>query len=103
MLGFLLMAGVAHAAAQVSPLARARALYNQRDFDGAVAAAEEARRLTPDRADSADLIAGRAYLERFRQSGQSEDLTNARDRLRRIDPQRLVRSSDWPLWRKRSR
>jgi len=88
-LALLLTTGVAEAAAQVSPLVRARDLYNKRDFEGAVAAAEEARRLAPDLADNADLIAARAYLERFRQSGQSEDLTNARDRLRRIDPQGL--------------
>ena len=36
-------------------------------------AAEEAR-LTPARADSADLVAARAYLERFRESAASDDL-----------------------------
>ena len=55
-------------------------------------AAEEARGSLRRRADSADLIAARAYLERFRASGESDDLTNARERLRRIDPQRV-----WPL------
>src|SRR5262249_5449371 len=34
--------------------------------------------------------AARAYLERYRGSGTSDDLTNARDRLRRIDPQRFA-------------
>src|SRR5207247_1153966 len=29
------------------------------------------------------------YLERFRKSGVADDLTNARDRLRRLDPQRF--------------
>jgi tetratricopeptide (TPR) repeat protein len=70
------------------PLARARALYNQRDFQGAVNAAEQARS-TPGRADAADLIAARAYLERYRESSASDDLTNARLRLRRLDPQRF--------------
>jgi hypothetical protein len=70
------------------PLARGRLLYNERKFVEAVAAAEEAR-LTPARADSADLIAARAYLERYRESGASDDLTNGRDRLRRIDPARF--------------
>ncbi|HEV3140471.1 MAG TPA: hypothetical protein VGY57_08155 [Vicinamibacterales bacterium] len=70
------------------PLAKARALYNQHQYEAAVNAAEKAR-LTPGRADSADLIAARAYLERFRQSAASDDLTNARDRLRRLDPQRF--------------
>jgi hypothetical protein len=68
------------------PLERARLLYNQRQFDAAVAAAEEGR-LLPGRADSADLIAARAYLERYRESGASDDLTNARERLRRLNPE----------------
>jgi hypothetical protein len=67
------------------PLARARLLYNQRNFDAAVQLAEQAR-LQPGRADAADLVAARAYLERYRESGASDDLTNARDRLRRLDP-----------------
>jgi hypothetical protein len=70
------------------PLTRARQLYNQQQFEAAVSAAEEAR-LAPTRADEADLVAARAYLERFRNSAASDDLSNARDRLRRLDPQRL--------------
>jgi hypothetical protein len=82
-----LLAGFATAASAVEtgdPLARARLLYNQRDFAGAVAAADEGRS-APGRADSADLIAARAYLEQFRASAAPDDLTAARDRLRRID------------------
>jgi len=71
------------------PLARARLLYNQKQFEAAVTAAEQARAL-PARADAADLVAARAYLERYRASQASDDLTNARDRLRRIDPQRFA-------------
>src|SRR5258708_22075989 len=70
------------------PLARARLLYSQHQYEAAINAAEQAR-LTPARAEAADLIAARAYLERFRASAASDDLTNARDRLRRIDPQRF--------------
>ncbi|PWT83316.1 MAG: hypothetical protein C5B57_07070 [Blastocatellia bacterium] len=70
------------------PLAHARALYNQRDFEGAVAAAEQAR-VMPARADRADLIAARAYLERYRESATDDDLNQARERLRRLDPQRF--------------
>jgi hypothetical protein len=70
------------------PLARARALYNLGQFEAAINAAEQAR-LTPARADAADLVAARAYLERFRASEASDDLVNARERLRRIDPQRF--------------
>jgi tetratricopeptide (TPR) repeat protein len=70
------------------PLARARVLYNLGQFEAAINAAEQAR-LTPARADAADLVAARAYLERFRASEASDDLVNARERLRRIDPQRF--------------
>jgi hypothetical protein len=70
------------------PLARARLLYNQGQFEAAINAAEQAR-LTPARADAADLVAARAYLERFRASEAGDDLVNARERLRRIDPQRF--------------
>src|SRR5262245_4764399 len=69
------------------PLARARIFYNQRQFDSAIVAADEAR---PDRPDAADLIAARAYLERFRNSAAADDLLNARIRLRRINPERFT-------------
>jgi tetratricopeptide (TPR) repeat protein len=69
-------------------LARARLLYNQKQYEEAIAAAEQTRQ-APGHADAADLVAARSYLERFRESAASDDLTNARDRLRRIDPQRL--------------
>ena len=69
------------------PLARARQLYNERRFEAAVLAAEEAR--SPERGDSVDLIAARAFLERFRESASQTDLTRARERLRRLNPERL--------------
>lgn len=81
----ILTASVAVAADSREALARARALYNQRQFDAALLAAEEARR-SPERADSADLIAARSYLERYRASATAEDLISARERLRRIEP-----------------
>ena len=70
------------------PLARARLLYNQGQFEAAINAAEQAR-LMPARADAADLVAARAYLERYRASEAGDDLVNARERLRGIDPQRF--------------
>jgi hypothetical protein len=78
----------APAAAQNDPLARARMLYNQRKFDAAVAAANEARLVTP-RADSADLIAARALLEKYRASALPDDLSAARERLRGISADHL--------------
>jgi hypothetical protein len=86
---FLLIASSAvHAADTVDPLFEARLLYNRRQFDAALVAAERAR-LMPALADRANLIAARAYLEKFRESGAADDLTNARERLRRIDPKRF--------------
>ena len=75
----------ASALAADDPLTRARQLYNQRQFREAVSVAEQARQL-PAHADLADLVAARAYLERFRESAAADDLANARDRLSRLDP-----------------
>lgn len=91
-LSLLMCLGASPAWAADTPrdaLSRARVLYNQGQFEAAVAAAEEARR-TPDLANAADLIAARAYLERYRVSATSDDLVSARDRLRRIDPLRFT-------------
>jgi tetratricopeptide (TPR) repeat protein len=70
------------------PIGRARALYNEGRFDQAIAASDTAHAV-PAFANSADLIAARAYLERFRATGVADDLTSARERLRRLDAQRL--------------
>jgi hypothetical protein len=71
------------------PLFRARLLYNQRQFQAAVEAAEEASR-NPAYTDGADLIAARAYLEHYRETGVPDHLERARERLRRINPQRFT-------------
>ncbi len=78
----------ASAGAADDPLARARILYNQRQFEAAVIAADQAR-LTPARADSGDLVAARSFLERYRENAAAGDLVHARERLRRLDPQKL--------------
>lgn len=85
----LLLAAPAGAADDRSSLLRARQLYNDGDFKGAIEAADDAHALA-EQADSADLIAARALLERYRQSAAVEDLTLARERLRRIQPDRFV-------------
>ena len=76
----LIVCSAPAAADDKDPLERARALYNDGRFDAAIASADQAR-LAPGRADRADLIAARAYLERFRGSGAPDDLTNARERV----------------------
>jgi hypothetical protein len=75
-------------AAADDPLAKARQLYNQRQYDAAIEAAGQAHQ-TPAFADGADLIAARAYLERFRISAVADDLASARERLRRLNPERF--------------
>lgn len=87
-LSCLIVAPGGPALAADDPIARARALYNQGRFQAAVDAAEQAR-VVPSRADAADLVAARAYLERYRASAAADDLTNARERFRRLDPIRF--------------
>jgi hypothetical protein len=88
-LALLMLAIPAVTGAADDPLARARLLYNQQQFEAAVSAAEQAR-LVPARADAADLVAARAYLERFRMTADTDDLANARLRLSRLNPIRFA-------------
>ena len=71
--------------APATRLAEARRLYNEARYDAAI---ELATTLTSAAAtrQAAWLIAGRAGLERFRQSARPEDLLAAREALRRVDP-----------------
>jgi len=84
----LALAGTAAAADERDPLARARILYNEGRWAAALLAADQAR-ANPGRADSADLIAARVHLEQFRGSALADDLVRARERLRRVNPQRF--------------
>jgi hypothetical protein len=70
-------------------LTRARALYNQQDLDGAIAAATKARLVT-GAAEAADLVLARARLERFRKTADRIDLVAARDTLVQIRPEGLA-------------
>ena len=88
-LGLLTCATAAGAADRADALSRARSLYNAHQFESAVTAADEAHAV-PALADSADLIAARAYLERFRATAAADDLDGARERLRRLDPRHLT-------------
>jgi hypothetical protein len=65
------------AAAQRADLAKARALYNQRQFDGAIEAAAVAQKQT-ETADAATVVLARAHLERYRERANPEDLSAAR-------------------------
>ncbi len=78
----LLMAGAVATAEAAEPpaLARARALYNAADYDGAIAAAVVAQRDAASAAAAA-LVRGRAHLERFRLTPAPADLAAARETL----------------------
>src|SRR5258705_12940192 len=76
------MALVARSASAAEPpaLAKARALYNGADYDGAIAAAAQAG-TQAGAADAPALVGGRAHLERYRQSAGPADLSAAREAL----------------------
>jgi hypothetical protein len=76
-------------AAPQNPLVRARQLYNQEQYDGAIAAAGDARSRA-DLADAAAVVLGRALLERYRSASDAADLAAARESLVAVDTSRLV-------------
>jgi tetratricopeptide (TPR) repeat protein len=76
------------AAAGIDALARARTLYNDGQFDEAMAAAADAQVFDNVRA-AAGVVLGRAGLERFRRTADPADLSKARDALRDVDPTNL--------------
>jgi hypothetical protein len=72
-------------AAEPPPLAKARALYNAADYDGAIDAAAQAR-TKPGTADAAALVEARAHLERYRRTPDPADLAAAREALSAVHP-----------------
>src|SRR5690242_15288570 len=86
----LMVALGATLAAAADPLAEARRLYNLGQYDNAAKLAREAIKV-PATAESARLVLGRIHLERYRQSAEPEDLVQAREALRSVNPQGLER------------
>lgn len=76
----LLLATAPAWAAEHPSLARARALYNAGDYDGAIMAADVAR-ADPAAADAAALVTARSHLERYRLQSDAADLVAAREAL----------------------
>ena len=70
----------APALAQRAELARARAAYNQQQFDEAIAAALTAQKVGAT-ADTATVVLARSYLERYRLRANPADLAAARAQL----------------------
>jgi hypothetical protein len=67
-------------AAEHPALARARALYNAADYDGAIDSAQMAR-TDPVSGDAAALVSARAHLEKYRRLSDPADLDAARSAL----------------------
>ena len=65
-------------AAEPPALAKARALYNAGNYEGAIDAAGVARR-QPAWTDAAALVMARSYVERYRQTADARDLVAARE------------------------
>ena len=68
------------AEAQRAELAKARAAYNQQQFEEAIAAALTAQKVGAT-ADAATVVLSRSYLERYRQLANPTDLAAARAQL----------------------
>lgn len=68
------------AATPRADLARARTLYNQRQFDGAIEAAQAAQKIAIT-ADAGALVLARAHLERYRERANPDDVSAARAAL----------------------
>jgi hypothetical protein len=69
--------------AQTASVDGARQLYNQGKYETAIKYAARLRTVS-GLADAANLVLGRSYLERFRQSADRADLVAARDALREV-------------------
>jgi hypothetical protein len=66
--------------ATMADLARARSLYNQRQFDAVIEAALAAQKATAT-LDAATVVLARAHLERYRERANPADLSSARTAL----------------------
>src|SRR5262245_3824402 len=85
----LLLLALPAQAAEHPALAKARALYNAGDYDGAIIAAGAAR-LVPASADAAALVTARAHLDRYRLKADPADLAAAREALASIRASALM-------------
>ena len=84
----ILAAAGATPAASADALAEARRLYNQGQYETATRYAREALKVAATM-ESARLVLGRIYLERFRKSADAVDLTEAREALKNVNYETL--------------
>lgn len=86
----ILAAAGAAPRASADPLAEARRLYNQGQYETAARYAREALKVAATM-ESARLVLGRIYLERYRKSADAVDLTEAREALKNVNHTTLDR------------
>jgi hypothetical protein len=79
----IVVLAVSIAAGPRDALSRARELYNKEEYDRSIQAAREALGAS-ETMNGASLVLARAYLERFRRTGDSSDLPSAREMLKRV-------------------
>ena len=90
LLAVTVLAGAAMGQApQTDPLTRARRAYNAGQYDTAISAAREAMK-DGDRVNQANLVLGRALLDRYRATAMSADLEAARETLGAVQPSGLT-------------
>ena len=85
----LMLAAPLHAQPAPDPLAEARRLYNLGNYEAAELAARQAAS-QPALADAAQLVLGRIQLERYRRSGDTAQLGDARGALLLVDARALT-------------
>lgn len=76
----MIVCSAAPAPAQRAELAKARAAYNEQQFEAAIQAALTAQKVGAT-ADAATVVLSRSYLERYRQRANPADLAAARAQL----------------------
>jgi tetratricopeptide (TPR) repeat protein len=87
--GLLLVAIFASAHVYAAdPLAEARRLYNVGQYENAARYAQEAMKMAATM-DSARIVLGRVYLERFRRTAEAADLAHARNALKAVNTEAL--------------
>jgi tetratricopeptide (TPR) repeat protein len=84
----ILAAAGAAPSASADALAEARRLYNQGQYETAARYAREALKVAATM-ESARLVLGRIYLERYRKSADAIDLTEAREALKSVNHEAL--------------
>lgn len=86
---WLVLAAASAQAQELDTVTIARELYNQEQYEAAIAAADAARK-AGNGAPAASIVLARAHLERYRQTRDNTHLTAAREALRNLNASTLT-------------